>query len=94
VDAAGYFEELWNSRHVDEPPVSGIAQERIAVQVEDLYLAGELEANMKDNLRNAWRIGENGKPVGYEKAYPEVGLGKRIKFYLVRLILPFIRGQL
>ncbi len=66
----------------------------IAVVVEDESLASTLRATMDNNLQNAWRIGRNGKPEGYDERYPGVGCWKKIKVRMVRLILPFIRGQL
>lgn len=66
----------------------------IAVVVEDRGLAADLEASMERDLRNAWRIGVDGKPEGHERRYPGVGLCKRIKVRLIRLLLPCVRGQL
>jgi putative cardiolipin synthase len=66
----------------------------IAVVVEDRGLAADLEACMQRNLRNSWRIGPDGKPLGQKRRYPGVGLCKRIKVRLIRLILPCVRGQL
>jgi phosphatidylserine/phosphatidylglycerophosphate/cardiolipin synthase-like enzyme len=66
----------------------------IAVVVEDESLASTLRATMDNNLQNAWRIGRNGKPEGYDERYPGVGCWKKMKVRMVRLILPFIRGQL
>lgn len=66
----------------------------IAVVVEDRDLAVDLEASMERNLRSSWRIGPDGKPLGQERRYPGVGLCKRIKVRLIRLILPCVRGQL
>jgi putative cardiolipin synthase len=66
----------------------------IAVVFEDASLAGAVEETMNANLDNAWRIDSNGKPWGYDRRYPGVGLGKRTKIRLIRLLLPLIRGQL
>jgi len=46
------------------------------------------------HLARAWRIDRNGRPEGRQERYPGVGFWKMVKVRLVRLILPFVRGQL
>ncbi|MBD3867828.1 MAG: phosphatidylserine/phosphatidylglycerophosphate/cardiolipin synthase family protein [Acidobacteria bacterium] len=66
----------------------------IAIAIEDPFLAADLVSSMDDHLTSAWRIDGNGRPEGYQERYPGVGFWKRVKVRLVRLILPFVRGQL
>jgi putative cardiolipin synthase len=66
----------------------------IAVVVEDEEIASELAREMESNLASAWRIGPDGRPVGQEKRHPGASLGRKIKVYLIRLILPLIKRQL
>lgn len=61
---------------------------------DDQRIAESVEESMDANLADAWQIGTNGKPVGYDRRYPNVGLCKRIKVRLIRLLLPVLRGQL
>ena len=66
----------------------------IAVVVEDSRLAADLAASMDGHLASAWRIEASGRPEGHRERYPGVGFWKKVKVRLVRLILPFVRGQL
>jgi len=66
----------------------------IAVVVKDPALASDLSASMDTHLASAWRIDRNGRPEGQDERYPGVGFCKKVKVRLVRLILPFVRGQL
>jgi phosphatidylserine/phosphatidylglycerophosphate/cardiolipin synthase-like enzyme len=75
-------------------PRSERLNSEIAVIFEDVEVAATLGRSMDANLARSWRIGPNGRPEGQRERYPGATPGKKLKLRLVRLIEPFIRGQL
>jgi putative cardiolipin synthase len=65
-----------------------------AVVVDDPLIAAETRENMDRNLENAWRIGPDGRPEGFDERYPGASRGKKCKVRMIRLILPLIKPQL
>lgn len=66
----------------------------LALVATDPRLAAELRANFDGHLAGAWRIDSRGWPEGSEVAYPGVSRTKVAKLMLLRLLVPFIKGQL
>jgi len=75
-------------------PRSERLNSEIAVIFEDGDVAAELERSMDANLARSWRIGPDGRPEGQRERYPGARPVKKLKLRLVRLVEPFIRGQL
>lgn len=66
----------------------------LAVVVDDPGWAGDLVTSMDGHLAQAVRIDRDGRPIGYDTRYPNVGCGKIWKLRFMRLLAPLVRGQL
>jgi cardiolipin synthase C len=75
-------------------PRSERLNRELALVVRDRGLAGRLDATFDEHLRNAWRIDARGWPEGADKPFPGVSRGKVFRLRLLRLLTPFIEGQL
>ncbi len=75
-------------------PRSEYLDTEIALVATQHDLALQLQQSMNEHLRNAFRIGSNGKPEGRDDAFPGVAGSKVLKLRLLQLLAPFLRRQL
>jgi putative cardiolipin synthase len=66
----------------------------LALVARDRPLAAEMLGTLDSHLKQAWRIDARGFPEGAQEPYPGVSRSKVLKLRLLRLLTPFIKGQL
>lgn len=65
-----------------------------ALVVRHRGLATELSALFDEHLEKAWRIDDRGWPEGAKSPFPGVPRARICKLRLMRLLVPFVKGQL
>jgi putative cardiolipin synthase len=75
-------------------PRSEFLNTELAVVTHDQQIARQLRASIEAHLENAWRIDDDGMPVGEHERFPGSSKGRINKLRFYKLFVPLIEKQL